>query len=86
MSNTRKLIQNDVSIEVAFSLERCQFHPDCCDPEDTACHGCGAPAVKALVLTSDEHGDRRVPFCAAHSGPMAEAVLSVYIRQRGEAN
>jgi hypothetical protein len=71
---------NDVTLDTPLPGERCNFHPGCCDPDDMTCPGCGAPAVKTLVLTSPK-GIRRMPFCDDHSAGTAEVMQAAFAAQ-----
>jgi hypothetical protein len=58
--------------------QRCKFHPDCCDPDDMDCPGCGQPAHVFIVLSNGTH----VPFCADHM----EAAAYVSVKHRDQIN
>jgi hypothetical protein len=70
MSNTRKL--RTAEFMDARPGETCIFHPDCCQPDDWDCSGCGEPAVTCVssyVVPFDggEPREARHPFCARHA-------------------
>ena len=96
MSNKRKLqtknfvrpiniSEFDHADEFAYTGEVCAFHPDCCDPDDFDCKGCGQPAVHAVVFRI-EGTERRSPFCEDHAAGMGIAFEAVARRQVAESN
>lgn len=68
--------------------ERCQFHPGCCDEDDTTCPGCGADAIAALSFHRDTElfPTRRVPYCAGHEQYVMEAVIGLLQQQAAAQN
>ena len=89
MSNTRKLRTREFhgrpvaeNLGTARPGETCAFHPDCCDPDDTACSGCGEPADGAIVF----RGGQRLPFCAAHEPFVQDTLIAMAQRETEEAN
>lgn len=68
--------------------ERRAFDPDCCDPDDTSCDGCGALATDAITFHRDTElfPTRRVAYCAEHAGSIAEAVAQMLQQQAATQN
>lgn len=93
MSNSRRLRIREFTPPPSVTLdavedpgggEACQFHPDCCDPDDFTCPGCGEPAIIVVVYRVNGAG-QRMPFCAQHA-PYTEVWAHWAQRQAGEAN
>jgi hypothetical protein len=63
-------------VEAAGPGEICRFHPGCCGVDDVGCPGCGAQASITLVFARPDGGAERVPVCADHEKPTADALVA----------
>jgi hypothetical protein len=71
----------------AHAWERCQFHDDCCDPEDMTCsRACGAPAEVVLIHRFDDGREARSPFCERHIAAMGIIAEHMLRTQTAESN
>jgi hypothetical protein len=78
----------DVELGEVVPGERCEFHPDCCNPEDTTSLGCGADAIGAITFRREHESlpSRRTPFCAEHGPLIAEGLRAVQLRMSAGQN
>jgi hypothetical protein len=79
----------DIGISEANPGERCQFHPGCCEPEDTTCPGsCTNPAIKAITFRRQHESfpARRAAFCNEHAPYVADGIIELLARQRMTQN
>jgi hypothetical protein len=68
--------------------ERCSFHPECCDADDTTCPGCGNEAEGAIAFRGkDETAPRqRIGYCTEHAAYVAEAIIQKMQQQSATQN
>lgn len=71
--------------EPARPGETCVFHPDCCDPGDPACTGCGKPATSAATYHAGT-APRRFPYCGEHAEGARIAIQAITRHQASQAN
>ena len=92
MSNRRKLRPFRASIITAservggaYPDETCTYHPDCCEPDDFTCPGCGNAATGAVTFYVNGSEQRR-PFCQEHEAAMGVVTEAMAQRTASEAN
>jgi hypothetical protein len=95
MSNKRKLnlqphreVQTTVKgVTAARAGDRCEFHDDCCDPDDMTCtRGCGAPAELIVLFGRLDGTTTGTAFCSRHHGPVGALVEHMLRTQTAQAN
>jgi hypothetical protein len=92
MSNRRKLrpyrtaiVTVSEHVSGAYPDETCTYHPDCCDPDDFTCPGCGNDAIGVITATLNG-AEKRQPFCQEHEAAMGFLAEAMAQRTAGEAN